>query len=258
VIVTGALCWWNELPEDLDRCVRGLASIADRVVALDGAYARYPTATPRSSEAECDAIRKAASDMGMDCMILQPDHLWAGQVQKRSALLSLASIGTDWIATVDADHIITTGTEARRYLERATGVDVISVPFWTPPNPDRTPSERSAGLWHEQQAGYTFDIPQLYRALPGLRVEKRHWWYSAYKNGQKVWLWGGDGGPALPIVRMPADYLVEHRCLYRTPEQIRVSRGFLNDREKVVDLTGQEDDQPGLFAPQWDYERMPA
>src|SRR5207247_1053795 len=50
VNVTAALCWWNEKPEDLARCVRGVANIADRIVALDGAYVRYPGATVRSDE----------------------------------------------------------------------------------------------------------------------------------------------------------------------------------------------------------------
>ena len=59
MIVTAALCWWNELPEDLERCVRGVANVADRVVALDGAYRRYPTGTARSSEAEYDEIGRA-------------------------------------------------------------------------------------------------------------------------------------------------------------------------------------------------------
>ena len=49
MIVTAALCWWNELPEDLDRCIRAAALIADRVVALDGAYRRYPTKNSRWS-----------------------------------------------------------------------------------------------------------------------------------------------------------------------------------------------------------------
>ena len=103
-----------------------------------------------------------------------------------------------------------------------------------------------------------FRSPHIYRTLPLMRVEKFHWWYSAIKDGQRVWLWSADGNyPHVKHDHMP-DYEVEHRALMRTEEQIRLSRGFLNDREKVVRLTGQEDDQPGLPAPEYDYERMPA
>ena len=37
MIVTAALIWYDERSEDLERCVRGMATIADRVIAVDGA-----------------------------------------------------------------------------------------------------------------------------------------------------------------------------------------------------------------------------
>ena len=257
--ITGALAFWNELPGDLDRCIRGLANIADRVVAVDGAYRRYPTGTARSADDQVDAIRSAARATGMKCLIVQPEEMWAGQVEKRTFLLGVAAIDSDLIVVVDTDHIITTNRDAvRAHLERANGVTVWSVPLWTPPNPDKGPKDRAAGLWHENQAGQTYHIPHIYRALPGLRVEKRHWWYSALLNGQRHWLWGGDPSyPAVPVTPIPVPYQVEHRCLYRTAEQVRISRGFLNDREMVMARTGQEDDVPGLPEPVYDYERMP-
>jgi hypothetical protein len=262
MIVTGALAWWHELPEDLDACVRGLANVADRIVAVDGAYRRYPTGTARSGDDEVAAIRDAARDTGLDCVIVQRDRMWAGQVEKRSFLMAAAAAGSDMIAVVDTDHVITCDrAQVRAHLERANGVPVWCVPFWTPDNPDRAPRARSAGMWHESMAGTTVEIPHLYQALPGFRVEKRHWWYSALVDDRRHWLWGGEGDnsyPRVPITPLPVPYRVEHRCLYRTPEQIRVSRGFLNDREMVVARTGQEDDVPGLPEPAFDYHTMPA
>jgi hypothetical protein len=52
VIVTAALAWYDEAPEDLDRYVRALPVVCDRLVAVDGGYERYPGATPRSSRDE--------------------------------------------------------------------------------------------------------------------------------------------------------------------------------------------------------------
>lgn len=254
MIITGALCTWNELPADLDVCVRGLGVIADRIVVLDGAYARYPKATPHSPEDQLDAIRGAAKDVGLDCLIIQPDRLWAGQVEKRSHLLAAASVGSDWVCTVDADHIITGDrTAARRFVEQVPG-DVIAVPYDTPINEHRPMEYSAVGQWHLNQVGEPQLIPQLWRAIPGLRVEKFHWWYSGIKGGRRIWLWGGDGsrdGSAYEY--MPWPYRVEHRTMMRTKEQIRLSRAFLNDRAMVVEQTGQEDDQPELPRPSFDY-----
>jgi hypothetical protein len=258
VIITAALPWWQELPEDLDRCVRGLGDIAHRVVALDGAYERYPKATPHSPKDQLAAIREAAKAVGIDCLIIQPDRLWAGQVQKRSHLLAAAAVGSDWLVTVDADHVITANREEMHYFLRRHPGDVISVPYVTPLDPDRPFNEASVGIWHQEQVAEPVFIPHIWRALPGLRVERFHWWYSAVKSGLRIWLWGGDGTyPVAEHQRMRKGYTVEHRTMFRTPEQIRLSRAFLNDREMVVRETGQEDNLPTLPMPVFDYERMP-
>lgn len=259
MIVTAALPWWNERPEDLDACVRGMAGIADKVVALDGAYARYPEATPKSSAAEVAAIRDAAKDVGLECQILQPERLWAGQVEKRSYLLAMATVGSHWIATVDADHIIhVEDRELARRALRHVPVDVVAVPYYTPANPERALEESAVGDWHVNQMGEPQMIPHLWRALPGFRVERFHWWYSAVKDGKRVWLWGGDSTyPESRSQTFRYGYTVEHRTMMRTPEQIRLSRAFLNDRAKIVAETGQEDDQPMLPRPKFDYDTIP-
>jgi hypothetical protein len=258
MIVTGALCVWNERPEDLDRCVRGLGDIADRVVALDGAYQRYPTATAHSPEDQLDAIRSAAAAVNIDCLIIQPDRLWAGQVEKRCHLLAAAGVGSDWIVTLDADHVIRADREEARLILRRTPSLVFSVPYVTPINPTRSMEESAVGLWHQNQVGEPQFIPHIWRALPGMKVERFHWWYSAIHAGSKVWLWGGDGSaPSIDHQRIRRGYTVEHRTMMRTEEQIRISRAFLNDRDKVVQLTGQEDNQPGLFQPEYDYAWVP-
>jgi len=258
VIVTGALCWWNERPEDLDRCVRGLAVACDRVVALDGAYARYPKATTNSPKSQLAAIRDAAKEVGLGCLIIQPDRLWAGQVEKRSHLLAAASVGSDWICTVDADHVSSGNRQAARQFIESISLDVINCVYHTPANPDRSMDESAVGAWHQEQVDVPQLIPQFWRALPGLRVERFHWWYSAQKNGGRVWLWGGDGRyPGVSAENMPWPYQVEHRTMMRTPEQIRLSRAFLNDRDKIVAQTGQEDGVPGLPPPEYDYKWVP-
>lgn len=258
MVITAALCWWNELPADLERCIAGAANIADRVMALDGAYRRYPGASVRSDERQHDAIRRAAKKAGMECKILVPDTLWAGQVEKRSYLLAMAAIGSDWIVTLDADHVISTDRKAVRAELRNSTAFIVDVPFVTPLNQKRSLKQSAVGQWHIEQTREPQMIPQVWRADLGLRVEQRHWWISATKGGEKVWAWAGDTTRRkLPHAAFVTPYTVEHRSMLRTPEQIRASRAFCNDREMVVAKTGQEDDVPGLPAPKFDYDRMP-
>ena len=258
MIVTAALCWWNEQPEDLTACVDSLAGLADRIVALDGAYARYPAATVVSPQEQVDAIKHAAARIGVESEVLLPDRLWFGQVEKRTTLLQEGAEGSDWVLMLDADHILHGDMAAVRRILGETRVDVVATIFHTPVG-DR-PLKDAAGKWHVEQTTLAPYIPQFYRALPGLQVQRKHWWVTAKKDGQWVWLWGGDAWrPRMPQFRLsPSDLWVEHRTLMRTEEQILASRAFLNDRAMVVRSTGQEDDQPELPRPVWDYITRPA
>jgi hypothetical protein len=259
MIVTAALCWWNERPEDLRRCIAGAAQIADRVVALDGAYRRYPGATVRSAPSQAKAIRDACEKAGLDCLVVTVDRLWAGQVEKRSHLLALASVGSDWIVTLDADHVISTDREAVRAELANSTADVVEVPFVTPPNPERGMARSAPGYWHIAQTEAPQMIPQVWRASLGLRVERHHWWISGTKDGQRVWAWAGDSSMrALPHARFVTPYTTEHRVLLRTDDQVLASRAFCNDRAMVVSRTGQEDDVPGIPPPVFDYATVPA
>lgn len=255
MIVTAALCWWNELPADLEACVRGVANVADRLVAVDGAYRRYPKATIRSSAAQVQAIRATAAEVGIEVDIHQPPRLWYGQVEKRTYAFQEAAKGSDWVIPLDADHVI----HADRFMARAGlaampgDTNAVGVEFYTPDNEDVEFEKKMATYWHAGSAGKTIQMAQILRAIPGTVVRDRHWIYVAERNGKRVeMLYGGTFDRMLGV-----PYLVEHRSLFRTEEQILAGRAFCNDRELVKKLTGQEDDQPGLPAPVWDFETIP-
>jgi hypothetical protein len=262
VIVTAALAWWDEPPETLDACIRSVAAVADRVVAIDGAYSRYPDATVTSPAGQAEAIRAAAEAAGMECLVLQPDRLWRGQVEKRTALLSLAAAGSDWIAVVDADHLVHCDPGMTRLsLQQADpGVDAFYVPLTTPVPQGVDIDRASATAWHKLVAGTRVDFMHLYRAHPGFRVERFHWWYSAVSRGERVWMWGGDGSypPAHTGAFPDPLYRVEHASYSRDEVRILRGRAFVNDRDRVIAATGQEDDQPGLFRPEYDYATLGA
>lgn len=253
MIVTAALIWYDELPEDLDRCVRGAASIADRFLAVDGAYSRYPGAHIASPPEQAEAIRNAALDSGMEVRVITPDRLWAGQIEKRSYLLTEAAKRSDWIAVLDADWVIQGDREAARSELAAIDLDVVTVPFFTPEG------GQAATGWHRKSAGVWSDQEHIFRALPGLQVEGLHYHYSALKDGERVWMWHGPdrNRRVLPKHRLQAPYSIEHRCLSRTEEQVLANRAFCNDREMVLKMTGQEDDMPSLPRPVFDYATVP-
>lgn len=253
--IVAALAWWDEKPEDLEACVRSLTA-CDAIVALDGAYRRYPGGTAHSPADQLEAIRYGAGIAGLDCLILQPGRLWAGQVEKRSYLLNAASVGADWIAIVDTDWICKGDrTAVRLWLDR-TSADVVSVPFFTP-----TGKGEAATGWHENLVNKRVQNPHFFRALPGLRVERFHWWYSALKGDRRVWVWSNptmtDARPIMPAVEIEVPYEIEHRTLARDERHIRENRAFCNDRIMVVERTGQEDDVPGLPPPAYDFETVP-
>lgn len=259
MIINAALAWWNERPDDIRRCLHGIANIADRVVAVDGAYARYPGATVKSSASQREALVEAAKEFNLELWTPGVDRLWAGQVEKRDFLMRNAAVDCDWIAVVDTDHVIFTDRRlARQELENtppASDIDVVKVDFVTPDN-DKKPEEKAAGNWHLQTGRVS--IAHLFRPLPGFRVERFHWWYSALKHGERIWMWGNDESRPLAKPKvMATPYEIQHLTMFRTKEQVLASRAFLNDREMVVEKTGQEDDQPGLPKPKWDYVTMP-
>ena len=266
--IAAALIWYDEPPELLAACIRGAAEIADRIVAVDGAYRRYPGAQIASPPEQAETIRVTATEVGLECDVYLRDQLWAGQVEKRSFLCERASEGADWIAMIDADHVIHADRAGVRAELAAYGPDVVllTVPFYTPLHPARSLADSAASHWHEGLAGKRIEHTHLIRALPGLRVERFHYWYSALQDGQRVWVpfgnapsrkRGAERYPVMPTHQLQARYSVEHLTLLRDERHILDGRAFCNDRVMVVEATGQEDDVPGLPPPVFDYETVP-
>lgn len=244
MIITAALSWWDEKPEDLATCVRGMANLVDRVLALDGAYRDFPGATIKSRPDQAAAIRATAEEVGIECLVLTPDRLWAGQVEKRSFLYSVAALNADWVVVVDADHIIHADREKVRAELEALPVEigVISAPYPTPIDPSRPMAEAASTPWHAASAETVSEYRLLFRALPGLRLERRHWWLTGWKDGGRVWVLTSDGEDALPVGRLKSYYEVEHRSLFRERKRVLARRKFYQTRAARVERTGEEDD----------------
>lgn len=105
MIVTAALAWWNEPTWALDRLVRSLEGVADRLVAVDGRWANMPGRGLLSPDDEACAIRDAASAAGLDLVLSRKAKRWT-QVEKRNHLMQLAAAGSDWVLVVDGDTFV--------------------------------------------------------------------------------------------------------------------------------------------------------
>ncbi len=247
MLITAALAWFDEDPEDLDRFVRSLDGFVDRLVAVDGGYERYPGAEIRSNRDEEEAIRDACADIGLPVDIVIPDTLWRGQVEKRTFLIQRAAEDSDWVFTLDADHILHGVRESfRQEMTRVTSRGLrrhrVDIDFFTTVNPYRAMADTSSTEWHSDLAGQTVKMGLLLRAMPQMQYERFHWFVSAYENRQKIWIYGGDQSlPHGNVHELRAPFFIEHRCHFRRDRNILANRVFCEDRVKLVSRTGQED-----------------
>lgn len=240
MIVTAMLAWFNETPAELDRAVTSLAAVADRVIAVDGGWNYYPGAAPSSPPEQADAIRSAARNIGIQADI-HPGRAWSGQVEKRNHMLQLAADGSDWVMPLDADWVIRGDREQVRAELEATSADAIVVDFYTPLNPDADLEDVAATTWHAQLAGEYMCETLIWRALPGMRVEDHHWFYSGVRDGERVALWGCHGRyPQAQTVQLQARFRIDHMCFFRDSRTIQANREYCEARGDYVLQHGRE------------------
>jgi hypothetical protein len=244
VIVTAMLAWFDEPSEELAGCVRSIAVVADRVLAVDGGYRLTPGTRPASPPDQAEAIREAAEDVALAHAVVTPDFVWDGQVQKRDFMLRAAAVGSDWLLAVDADWRLYGDRE--RIRDELAGLDpgtpAVEASVFTPPPRDE---ERSPELaphpWHLASAGTVVRRRVLVRPGQEPRVEERHWWYSGVHGGVRRWLCGGDDRyPQAACHVLEAPFLVEHRCFHRRAEQLERNRVYCAERDAEVASVGFE------------------
>lgn len=250
-VVTAALAWFDEPLETLEECILSLEGVVDRVLAVDGAYARVSADSDVSPANQARLILDCSEKIGARCDLVVPRKRWAGQVAKRDFMMRRAAKRSDWILVVDADYVLCGDTQAaREEIESVPlSTDVIQIRFFTPPNPDVADVwETAATSWHVETSGQWWWLPLMPRGLPDFRVMNHHWWYAARgSDGEIVWIWG-EGDAYRQTTRrhtLAADMWIEHRCLFRDRERVLRNRDFCADREGIVAATGQEDD-PGV------------
>lgn len=182
--VVALLSWYEESPLWLAETIESLTLAGvDHLVALDGAYALYPDATPTSRPDQSITIAQACERHGIEHTIRAPTELWESEIEKRSALFELGeqvSRPKDWFFVVDADEVIqTVPGDFRERLQRSDR-DVGRVTFLEP----REVTGPARNYRWQNKPRYT--IRCLFRAQRGIRVEQNHWTYIT-ADGKKLW-----------------------------------------------------------------------
>ena len=229
------LNWYDEPPELLRQAVAGAATIADRLVAADGAFELFPGGKAQSPDEQWGAIENETAEQGLGLTFL-PSRLWPGQVSKRTATLRAAVKDSDWVMVVDADWKISGNRfEIRRELAtmQAGGVEQVLVRFIQPANPDRPLEQSTANVWHLNEMGQLKLYPFIYRVLRGMAYEQWHWMLAGNReDGTRVGMFGGAQlYPQARTAMLGAEHLFEHRCMFRDTEQIERIGRFIRERD---------------------------
>jgi hypothetical protein len=185
--IVALLSWYEEDPRWLAEMVASLPNAGvDHLVALDGAYAMFPGATPQSHPSQAAVIRSACERHGIGCTIHQPTEVFHdNEVEKRSLLFQLGEEVTgpdDWYLVMDADELSTDVPGDFRQRLATTTRDVAEVTFQEP-DPDETGNAANYSKWRRKNR---FEIRVLFRAIRGLRVKGNHWTYMT-PDGRRLW-----------------------------------------------------------------------
>lgn len=216
--VTAVLAWFDESPETLDRCVRSLAGVADRLVALDGPWEHFPHESASSPRVQHDAIMSAAASLE-SVTVMPSNRPWRSQVAKRAALLELARIvGSDWLLVIDADeHVERCDGGLLRERLASTGRDVCKVGFRT----------YGAGVKNHRPVA----IRRLYRESTGVTVDVAH---NGYRTSDGRWLHGDGRHVRRELADDLSDVIaVAHDRDARSVERQKARVEFIDERRRL-------------------------
>jgi hypothetical protein len=244
--IIGLLSWYDESSLWLNACITSLAPHIDHLVAVDGAYALYPNAKPQSRSDQAVAIIETCHAASIGVTLHRPQHVWYGnEIEKRNALFQhgelVADPGVDWYFVIDADCIIEKAPHDLKQTLAATVHDTATIAVWERGDPYRN----QARLEHESTVALPADshytVRALFRAIPGLHVEGRHYWYRA-PDGRT--LWGDDDDPNLePTLDLASGLLqMEHRTHYRPMQRHQDAQDYYGRRARAgIEATTPEE-----------------
>lgn len=221
-MVVGLLCWWDEDPAWLTRCVAALRPFVDHLIAVDGAYESIEGSYdhPRSPGPQVDAVVAAADGMGLT--LFQPVGPWVGdQVAKRTFMFRLADMVCqpgDWLFVVDADEIVTDiPADLAEQLDQARidGFEAAIVEQSDLPDRGTQPSRR------------------FYLHDASLRVEGGHFRFVLGRNGDRRLIRGDERVEQVEQAFTIRGFRFEHWSDVRRPARRTLQRNYYLRRHEL-------------------------
>lgn len=236
--VIALLSWFDEAPSWLTTVVAGAARFCDAIVAVDGGYALYPGARPRSMPDQAEAIVQAAEAADLECVIQRPKDIWWGnEVQKRNATLALAGTlatpGQDWVCVMDGDmHLMKCNPEVVRWELENTKYDVATMTVQEGMDFLADPITKNEALTYELSHEWNSKCRLLYRYKPSLRYGPLHWSVGYQRTNQEPrWLWGPSDLNLAPAIDLLASLVCYHRPHERHYERQVAAKIYYETRD---------------------------
>jgi hypothetical protein len=238
--VVGSLIWYDESPSWLANCVSGFARVCDTIVAVDGAYALYPGARPRSHPDQAYAIQDACETMGIGCVIHRPRDVWWGnEVEKRQQTIELARpLKPDWLLVFDADYLVMLCEDpvfARSVLEQTDK----NVCTYTLLDGKDVMADEYMAKYAEERAidsEWTIRDRGIFRWTDDLRYGPTHYCVRGTYGGEEQWLRGPDLSPvgmhrAAETEHMGRQIVALHRRQKRSKMRSNMADGYYKLRD---------------------------
>jgi hypothetical protein len=234
--IVGVLSWYDESPHWLATAVAGFGRLCDSIIAVDGAYALFPGARPRSHPQQAEAIVQAADAAECGLILHRPDDIWYGnEVEKRNFSLKLAGNileeGEDWLLVFDADyHMLMCNPEmiraelAQTDLNVATYTILDGIDFLG----DEALGKYAAtvdSIDHE----WTCRTRDIYRWNPSIKIGPAHWTYSALVDGKRRWL-RGPWEKEVDALELDRNLVVYHRTQDRVSGRRERAKRYYDTR----------------------------
>lgn len=241
--IIGLLSWWDESPTWLAATVASMGRVCDHIVALDGRYALFPDTRSASPQEQADAIACAAYGAAVGCTIVQPRHVWADEMEKRTALFQYGAVAADtfrdWFLVLDADEVLADSvTQQTVHAEvdaaEAIGAEVVQGLLRETIDEHANPQRSVLARTHAVDNMTLGPSPRMWRALADMRVTGYHFHYSGVnEDGARVVLWNRDGEAPRAAWHHAEELIVDTRCLLRSAHRAQQRVEYYGDRDRL-------------------------
>lgn len=244
--IHGLLSWYDESPAFLASAVASFAPVCDSITAVDGAYALFPDARPRSLPIQAQVIQDTCEALGVSCTIHRPAEPWLGnEVEKRTQLFRLGSVmaepHVDWFWVFDADCVLTDYPSDLHDALAECPTPAVEVELW----------ERRDYLGDHPEAARELSFPtaasspmrMLFRVHERMQALGAHYIYGGFDvKGNWQYLWGPKRIGTVDAAVL-SSVRVEHRSIWRDRYRREAAQTYYETRNElgVERLTNSDD-----------------